>query len=157
MKLSKTWKIVIGILTAFVAALPIFFFFIWMSFMFIAISSADSPRNTTPDAFVYLFLFAIMTQIFWGFLRLAMVAFYQTHVILNDSGSKVFRILLSLGNFFLPFISMPIYYFIYIFPEETPNWALEQPAPVVEEIVEETPKPKKSKTKKKTAKKKSEN
>lgn len=141
MKLNKTWKIIIGIFTAFMSMMPIFFFIGIMVFMMSSIGFVDNSRNEPPTALIYLMLFGFFAQFFWIFLRLGLIAFYQVHVILNDTGSKTFRILLSLGNFFVPYISMPIYYFIYIFPDEIPNWALEQPAPAVEEVVEEVTKP----------------
>ena len=37
--------------------------------------------------------------------------------------SRPVKILVGLGNFFMPFISMPIYYYLYIWRDTPPEWA----------------------------------
>ncbi len=156
MKLSKLWKIIIGILTALFTFLPILFIILGMSLMFSTISIAENSRSDPTAGMIIFFFLIIFAQFTWVFLRLGLISFYQVHTILNDKGSKIYRILLSVGNFIFPFISLPIYYFIFIFPDELPNWALEAPVLVVEEVVEATPKKAKPKAKKKATKKKTE-
>ncbi|MBT3240534.1 MAG: hypothetical protein HON98_01450 [Chloroflexi bacterium] len=154
MKLSKTWKIIIGILTAIFTLLPILFFLLGMGIMISTFSMSGNPRAEPTAGFMIMFFLIMIAQFAWIFLRLGLISFYQVHAILNDKGSKIYRILLSVGNFIFPFISLPIYYFIFIFPDETPNWALEEPVLAVEEIVEVKPKKAKPKAKKKATKKK---
>lgn len=154
MKLSKTWKIIIGILTAIFSVFPFLFVFLTMGIMFTTLGMSEG-RNPEPSAgFMVFFFLIIIGQFAWIFLRLGLISFYQAHAIMNESGSQTYRIILSIGNFIIPFISLPIYYFIFVFPDEIPNWALETATLVVEEIVEEKPKSVKAKAKKKPAKKK---
>jgi len=44
----------------------------------------------------------------------------------NKKGSDLLRIILGIGSIFMPYVAMPIYYFIYIWPDITPDWALEK-------------------------------
>jgi hypothetical protein len=51
--------------------------------------------------------------------------FYIVHIVKNREGSEVLRILCGLGVYFLPFVAMPVYFFVYVWPEEVASWALE--------------------------------
>jgi hypothetical protein len=59
-------------------------------------------------------------------LQFVLMAFYLVHVIKNTNASETVRIILGIGCFFLPFIAMPIYYYLYIWREEPPEWAVAQ-------------------------------
>ena len=39
--------------------------------------------------------------------------------------NKTAKVLVGLGIFFLPFIAMPVYFYIYIWLETPPKWALQ--------------------------------
>lgn len=56
-------------------------------------------------------------------LDLVLDAVYMIHVIKNTTGSDTIRIILALGIFILPFIAMPVYYYLYIWLDEPPKWA----------------------------------
>lgn len=45
---------------------------------------------------------------------LALVVFYLIHVIKNTRADETVRKILGVCMFFLPFIAMPIYYYIYL-------------------------------------------
>ncbi len=127
MKLNKTWKFIIGFVTAIITLIPVLSVLFWLLFFTLSANATNMPGNN-PEEFFFLFIFiTIMFQVFWLGLRLIMVSFYQTHAILTESGSKVLRTILSVGFFFFPYFAMPIYYFTYVFPENTPNWALDKP------------------------------
>jgi hypothetical protein len=59
-----------------------------------------------------------------SFLQLGLTAFYLAHVILNKTGNDILRVVLGIFVFIFPYVAMPVYYFIYILPEYTPQWAL---------------------------------
>ena len=44
-------------------------------------------------------------------------------VIRNTTASESIRIILGIGVFFLPFIAMPVYYYLYIWRDQPPSWA----------------------------------
>jgi hypothetical protein len=48
------------------------------------------------------------------------------HIIKNKNGLDVLRIILGIGCFYLPYLALPVYYFNYIWPDNYPDWALEE-------------------------------
>jgi hypothetical protein len=58
-------------------------------------------------------------------LQFVLIPFYLIHVIKNVTASETFRILLGVGLFFLPFVAMPAYYYLYIWLDQPPVWAIE--------------------------------
>jgi hypothetical protein len=129
MKLNKTWKVIIGILTLIAILAP--FFYVMGVFMVIGESfflMMGDPSTIPSEEEVFLFMkpiFYMMPLMMLGsMLQFAMSIFYLIHVILNKEGTDLLRILLGIGAFFLPYIAMPFYYFVYIFPETPPDWAL---------------------------------
>ena len=54
---------------------------------------------------------------------MGLTAFYLIHVIKNDLAIEAVRVILGVGVFYLPFFAIPLYYLIYIWPDETPKWA----------------------------------
>jgi hypothetical protein len=50
---------------------------------------------------------------------------YIVHLIKNNAALELYRILLALGIVFAPILAMPLYFFIYIWPDTPPAWALE--------------------------------
>lgn len=128
MKLNKTWKVVIGLATLWVALYP----FIVMAGTFVimipSIMAAERyASDVPPPAFFSGFFIFIILMVFSSFLQMGMTAFYIAHIIKNKNGSDLLRIILGIGSYFLSFIAMPIYYFIYIWPDTPPDWALEKP------------------------------
>ena len=57
------------------------------------------------------------------FLEVGLLIFYLVHTIKNTSASDAMRIALGLGHLFLPFVAMPIYYYLYIWRQNPPAWA----------------------------------
>ena len=56
------------------------------------------------------------------FLEVALLVFYLVHTLKNTKASESLRIVLGLGHLFLPFVAMPIYYYLYIWRETPPEW-----------------------------------
>jgi hypothetical protein len=61
----------------------------------------------------------------YAVVQLALQVFYLVHVIQNDRASKVLRVLCGVGAFFMPYFAMPAYYFIYLWPDSPPAWAMD--------------------------------
>jgi len=127
MKLNKIWKIVIGIATLWVALFP----FIVTAGIFLVmvpsiIASERYGSDVPPPAFFSGFFIFFILIMFSSFLQMGTTAFYFVHIVKNKKGSDLLRIILGIGSIFMPYVAMPIYYFIYIWPDITPDWALEK-------------------------------
>ncbi len=125
MKLTKTLKVLIGVLTAVVVITPLLLFGLWMSMLpFMAMSNRWGGEPG--PVFFMIFGIFMFIAIVSAFLRWGMSVFYLTHVILNREGSDVARVLLGVGSFVLPLIAMPFYFFVYIWPKQPPAWAMRE-------------------------------
>ena len=129
MNLTKPYKTLVGLATAWMLIYPLLFFIVWLFMFFgtlvfpIALESLDAPPESFP-LFMFPF-FAIFPLHFCTiFLMIILLVFYLIHVIKNTEADENVRIILGIGIFFLPFISMPIYYYIYIWRENPPKWAV---------------------------------
>jgi hypothetical protein len=123
MQISRGFKILIGIGTLLVAAYPLLF----IAFAFVPIfmaAMADSQGLDPGFAAVFFLIFPLMFLIM--FAQLGLMIFYIVHIVKNREGSEVLRILCGLGVYFLPFVAMPVYFFVYIWPEDVADWALEK-------------------------------
>ncbi len=121
--MNNALKIIIGLLTAWVVIFPFLAFLAYFGFIFSLISQASQNSYYEP-AFPPVFLLIMIFIMCSGFLQVFLQGFYIVHNIVNKTGSDVLRAVLGLGIFFLPFIALPVYYFIYILPKTPPNWAL---------------------------------
>jgi hypothetical protein len=124
MRINKTIKIWLGFLSAWVVIAPFLGVAAWFVFMFSIIGLSESqvaPENLLiPAVFLPFFLLMMCTS----FLQMGLSAFYLTHIILNKTGNDVLRVVLGILVFFFPYIAMPIYFFVYLWPEKPPQWAL---------------------------------
>lgn len=115
--------------TLWVTIYPILFFIVWLVMFVGAIlfPLVMDSLGTSPESFPLFILpfFAIFPLHFCTiFLMIALLVFYLVHVIKNTEADETVRIILGIGNFFLPFIAMPIYYYIFIWLESPPDWAI---------------------------------
>jgi hypothetical protein len=126
MKLSKTVKYLVGALTLLYMLLPLVFIPIWFLSVFgIAVSS---ERGGGPPPIIFFTWLGMMFFIILiNVVHIGLVSFYVVHNIKNREGNDTARILLGVGTFFLPWLAMPFYYFIYVWPDNPPEWALEKP------------------------------
>jgi len=128
MKLSKLLKVLVGVLTAWVVIAPLLLGGLWF-FMLPFMALANQNYGDPGPIFFMLFGIFMFVAMLTAFLRSGMGIFYLTHVILNREGNDTARVLLGVGAFFLPFIAMPFYFFLYIWPEQPPAWALRKAQP----------------------------
>ena len=129
MKLNKPVKILVGLATLWFAIYPFLFFAVWLLMFGGILVSAESSSSDFPLA-VIPFLAIFPLHFCTIFLSFILMAFYLVHVIKNTTGHETIRIILALGNFFMPFLSMPIYFYLFIWLENPPDWAL-APKPAV--------------------------
>jgi hypothetical protein len=129
MKISKPWKILIGLVTLWVAIYPLLFLAGWFLMVFSmagTIAYTEQLANESFPAFMIPFFCIFPIHILTIFLQIGLSAFYLFHVIKNKTGQEVIRVILGMGNFYMPFLAMPIYFFIFIWPETPPEWALQK-------------------------------
>lgn len=134
MKLSKSVKLLVGIGTFFDVVAPCLlaigiWFVVFATALSFSTPGTSHPADNFPVIFSLGFLVAIGFAFFYSFVRLALDAFYIVHIIKNTAGSQVWRILSGIGLFVFPFLAMPFYYLVYVWPNQPPEWALEKPAP----------------------------
>ncbi len=123
MTLNRPVKVAIGLATLVVAGIPILFLLLFSSVFFVS----DIPGSAVEgfvrfffDSINYLFVaVCILNLLIFG-----LVSFYVVHTVKNDSANQVVRILLALALFFFPYIAMPAYFLIYIWPTTPPSWAV---------------------------------
>ena len=125
MKLNRTWKIVVGLVSLWVVAYPLVMM-VGLFSIFPLIAMQENSSSSEIPFFFPAFLILMTFIVFTSFLQMAVSAFYLAHVIKNKKGLEVLRIILGVGTFYLPHIALPVYYFIYIWPETCPDWALER-------------------------------
>jgi len=133
MKLNKTWKIVIGLATLWVIAYPI----VLAAFIFtmvggVVFAAGTSTEPTANSMIPLLSFFSVFFPLIFlsSFVQVALSGFYLVHIILNKSAADVIRIVFGIGIFYMPIIALPFYYFVFIWPDRAPSWALqiEKPA-----------------------------
>ena len=81
-----------------------------------------------PSGFFTAFFAFWCLIMFTSLLQIAISAFYLTHIVKNRKGSDLLRILCGIGAFYLPYVALPAYFLIYIWPENAPEWALQKSA-----------------------------
>jgi hypothetical protein len=126
MKLGKPWKILLGLLTAWVTLYPFLFMVIWFGMAFSMLQGiTQGSEQNAPPFFLIPFFCIFPIHLATIFLMLGMSGLYLYLVIRNHAGSEIIRTILGLGVFYIPFFAMPLYYAIYIWPERPPAWALQ--------------------------------
>ncbi|HUE97652.1 MAG TPA: hypothetical protein VMN99_00275 [Anaerolineales bacterium] len=128
MTISKPVKILIGI-TTFWYALYLLLTAIGLAMLFgfvlVSLLSGDESVSNLRTIFTRIPSLGIVLPIHFCslFLEVGLLVFYLIHTIKNTKASDSIRILLGLGHLFLPFVAMPIYYYLYIWRENPPEWA----------------------------------
>jgi hypothetical protein len=128
MPLSKPVKILIGITTfwyAFYLLLTIVGIVILFGYVLLAVVMGGEAVANLRTLLTQILSFEIMLPIHFCslFLEVGLLIFYLIHTIKNTKASDALRIVLGLGHLFLPFVAMPIYYYLYIWREHPPEWA----------------------------------
>ena len=135
MKISKAVKILVGVLTLLVVLIPfvimpaVMMFLVFGSgFTFLDSQSVPSPydvESLLPGMMVFYPLMMCNTLA-----QLGLQVFYVIHEIKNKALTDTLRILFVLGNFFLPYLAMPIYFIAYLLKDRG------QEAPILQASME---------------------
>jgi hypothetical protein len=131
MILNKTTKVIVGLATGSYLLLPILYIVMAMTAMFSAIAGSNQAE---PPPIFFAILFSMFPLIcLVNLLHFGVQIFYIIHIIKNKTGNEIYRILSGIGMLIFPWLAAPTYFFIYIWPDDTPEWALnpvEQREPV---------------------------
>jgi hypothetical protein len=128
MTLSKPVKFLVGIATFWYALyllLTVSGIVLFFSYVFVALLTGGEAVSNLPTLFRQILSLEFMLPIHFCSLGLevGLLIFYLVHTIKNTQASDSMRIVLGLGHIFLPFVAMPIYYYLYIWRESPPEWA----------------------------------
>jgi hypothetical protein len=131
MKLSKPIKVIVGLATAWIVIYPLLFLAIWFLMAFgiffsAGFQAAEASEVPPPAMLPFGLFFGIFpVHCLTILLNFALIPFYLIHVIKNTAAAEAVRIILGVGIFFMGFIAMPVYFYLYIWREQPPAWALE--------------------------------
>lgn len=122
MYISPRIKILIGLATAWFVLYPFLHVALSLATMTGMVLASEEllPVILNPVFLVTLFLFQCLAML----ILFALQAFYLTHVIKNRNSNDTTRIILGLGVFFMPFVAMPVYFYLFIWRDEPPEWTL---------------------------------
>ena len=128
MTLSKPVRILVGIATFWYALyllLTIVSMLIFFGYVLFALLAGGETISTLGTLFRQILSLEFMLPIHVCslILEVGLLIFYLVHTIKNTKASDSMRIVLGLGHLFLPFVAMPIYYYLYIWKENPPEWA----------------------------------
>jgi hypothetical protein len=122
MKLSKNQKIIVGAATLWLLIYPFVFVLAWFG-MLASILFTTAARREPPFAFFGI-LFCFMPFHFLTIaLSVALMAFYWAHLIKNTTTSDTLRIIFGITIFWFGYFVMPIYFYFFVWRDETPQWA----------------------------------
>ena len=128
MTLSKPVRILVGIATfwyAFYLFVTVVSMVVFFGYVFLALMTGSEPVSNLRILLAQIISLEFMIPIHVCSLSLevGLLIFYLIHTIKNTRASDAMRIALGLGHLFLPFVAMPIYYYLYIWREDPPEWA----------------------------------
>lgn len=131
MRLSRFVRVLIGLGTAVYILLPFLFVALWLLIAFgvpLLLAFSDWQRGQPPTfIFFPIFVFGLTTPLQCLFVPLyfLLTGVYLVHLVKNNAALELYRVLLALGLVFAPMIAMPVYFFLYFWPDRPPAWALE--------------------------------
>jgi hypothetical protein len=108
-------------------------FYFWSMMVSMGIFPIFARNSDSPDVIFSLFGLIFPLHFCTIFIAMGLMVFYLVHVIKNTKADETIRILLGVGNYFLPFIAMPIYYYLYVWLDDPPAWAAAKEKRVVAE------------------------
>lgn len=104
----------IGWATAWYVCYPFLFLIFWLLSFF---GSSFGIVDNTFLAILFWIIFPLHCLTF--LLQFELWAFYISHLVRNTTISSISRIGFGIGVLFLPFVIMPIYYYLYVRPDQT--------------------------------------
>ena len=124
MNVSKPVKILVGFLTAFAVVFPfiiapvfMMFFMFSSGFPFFDPQSIPDLRDFQKTMFPMMMVFYPLIMCF-SLVQLGLQIFYVIHEIKNKVLNDTYRILFAIGTFLLPYVAMPIYFFVYLWKDQ---------------------------------------
>jgi hypothetical protein len=128
MTLSKPVRILVGIATIWYTLYLLLMMVgvvVLLGYVILALSTGGQSIGGLQTFLRQILSFEIMLPIHFCsiLLEVGLLIFYLVHTIKNARASDSMRIVLGLGHLFLPFVAMPIYYYLYIRREQPPEWA----------------------------------
>lgn len=128
MTFNKPVKILVGIATFWYALyllLTIVSIVLLFGYVFVALLVGGESVSNLRGLLTQILSLELMLPIHLCSLSLevGLLIFYLVHTIKNTKASDSMRIVLGLGHLFLPFVAMPVYYYLYIWREKPPEWA----------------------------------
>ncbi len=131
MTISKPVRILIGIMTVWYAIyllLTLIGILILVGVVFVALMQGGESISNLRQLLRQILSLDMMLPVHLCslLLEVGLLVFYLVHTIKNTKASDAMRIVLGLGHIFLPFVAMPIYYYLYIWRENPPEWAAAQ-------------------------------
>jgi len=124
MRLSKGMKIVVGLGTAAHILVPfIIGIMVVLAALIMPLAVLASERSGEPPALLFAFPFIMFGVVFplqcvLIPLTFLLIAFYLAHIIKNTTASDTTRIVLAIGMVFMPYVAMPVYYLLHVWPEQ---------------------------------------
>lgn len=128
MKLSHNQKLAVGAATLWIVLYPFVFIAAWLA-IFAGLVLSASTRQQPPFAFLGILLCFMPIHFLTIGLDFVLMAFYWAHIIKNTSVSDALRIIFGITIFWFGYFAMPIYFYFFVWREETPQWA-RPPAPL---------------------------
>ena len=126
MKLNKSIKILIGLGTAFNLLTPLLAILVWLTSIFSAVLGTNNYGGEPTWLIFIFFLVFFPLMLLAGFTSIVLIPIYLIHIIKNSQGKDSYRVLTAIGLHYLPWLAMPFYFFVYIWPENPPVWALSE-------------------------------
>jgi hypothetical protein len=119
MSISNPIKWLVGAATVWLLSYPAFFLILWLlSFQSMVTGSSELPFIN--GIFSYLFPVHCLTAI----LQLVLLGFYLVHILRSQLASEPAKIGFALSIVILPYLGMPAYYYLFIWRDHPPQWAL---------------------------------
>lgn len=131
MSLSKPVKILVGIATFWYSLyllITLLAILIFLGYIVFALMMGGEAALNLRTLLRQILSFELMLPIHLCsvFLEIGLLVFYLVHTIKNTKASDAMRIVLGLGHLFLPFVAMPVYYYLYIWRKSPPEWAVKE-------------------------------
>lgn len=108
---------------------PVLYIVVWIfSAPSFFMGSSGFPGDSVFDSPIFRYFGLIWTAgCLTGLIQIALMVFYLAHILKNTAAAETARIVLGVGVFLLPFVAMPIYYWLYLRDRQPPAWALARP------------------------------
>jgi hypothetical protein len=133
MKLNESAKNAIGLGTAWIVIFP--FLFIFVCCLMIVIGFTTLNQNESSPFITLFSSFFLPLYCLTFLLQLGLMAFYLTHLYKNEVISETWRIIMGLGIVFMSLVTMPAYYYLYLWLEEPPKWTQSKNRKKIDQVV----------------------